>query len=355
MVARTIGYAPRVHRALSILLLLVAIPAVLVAAPVPGWKSISIPETGSYAERYIPASLDPTRPAPVIVFLHGYGSKPYPYRDLIAPGAEATGAVLVVPSAQGKGWGDAEDEVTIAKALERVGQEVALDPLRRSLAGHSAGGAYAYLLAYLTEEHWSAVFTLAASYYPVAAVADPRYTAPIRMYYGTADPNYAAAYPNLVAQWQGLGVPFESDVAAGYAHCCWPESALVDGFRFLVAAEYPGCRGDATRLCLGGNRFEVRLDWRSADGQSGPGHVAPASTSDAGLFWFFAEDNWEMLVKVLDGCALNGKRWVFAAATTNVGFTLTVTDTATGAVWQRENPAGHAAAPVQDTAAFSCP
>ncbi len=34
---------------------------------------------------------------------------------------------------------------------------------------------------------------------------------------------------------------------------------------------------------------------------------------------------------MLDGCALNGKIWVFAAGTTDVGWTLTVTDQATGA------------------------
>jgi hypothetical protein len=26
-------------------------------------------------------------------------------------------------------------------------------------------------------------------------------------------------------------------------------------------------------------------------------------TDDSALFWFFEESNWEMLVKVLDGCS----------------------------------------------------
>jgi hypothetical protein len=62
-----------------------------------------------------------------------------------------------------------------------------------------------------------------------------------------------------------------------------------------------------------------------------------------------------MLVKVLDGCSINGKRWVFVAATTDVGYTLTVTDTQTGSIWTSQNPLGHAASPVQDTAALACP
>jgi hypothetical protein len=46
---------------------------------------------------------------------------------------------------------------------------------------------------------------------------------------------------------------------------------------------------------------------------------------------------------------------VFFAATTNVGFDLTVTDTRTGRQRTYANASGTAAAPVQDTAAFACP
>ncbi len=45
-------------------------------------------------------------------------------------------------------------------------------------------------------------------------------------------------------------------------------------------------------------------------------------TSDSALFYFFCTDNWELLVKVLDGCAINGHLWVYAAASTDVGYTL---------------------------------
>ena len=75
---------------------------------------------------------------------------------------------------------------------------------------------------------------------------------------------------------------------------------------------------------------------------------------NSGLLWFFDPDNWELLVKVLDGCAVNGHFWVFAAATTDVGTTLTVTDTVTGAIRTYGNPLGQAAAPIQDTQAFPC-
>ena len=48
----------------------------------------------------------------------------------------------------------------------------------------------------------------------------------------------------------------------------------------------------------------------------------------AGLFWFFNENNIEMLIKVLNACVPPFDRyWTFYAATTNVEFTVTVTDT----------------------------
>jgi pimeloyl-ACP methyl ester carboxylesterase len=328
------------------------------AAPAPGWRSFPIGATGEYAERYVPASHDPGRPAPLVVFLHGYATLPSHYRALVEAGAEATGAVVVMPRADGLGWGAEKDPLTIGESVRLVGEELALDARRTAIAGHSAGGAYAYLLAYGTVSGFSAVFTLSSPFYAVPSVADPLYKAPIRMYYGDGDPNYHTAYPRLVEQWQQLGVPFEAQVEPGYPHCCWPDSALVAGFQFLVARSYPApggaCAPAAMRLCLHDGRFAVEVDWHTTQA-SGEGQAVAAASESAGLFWFFASDNWEMLVKVLDGCALNGQRWVFAAATTDVGFTLTVTDTATGEVWSHENPLGQPAAPVQDTAALGCP
>lgn len=56
---------------------------------------------------------------------------------------------------------------------------------------------------------------------------------------------------------------------------------------------------------------------------------------------------------VLDGCTLNDRFWVFAAATTNVEYTLRVTDTRSGAVQEYTNPLGFAAEALTDTDAFA--
>ncbi|MEM7349817.1 MAG: hypothetical protein AAF657_03355 [Acidobacteriota bacterium] len=65
-----------------------------------------------------------------------------------------------------------------------------------------------------------------------------------------------------------------------------------------------------------------------------------------------------MLIKVLDACAseLGNRYWVFYAATTDVEFTLMVTDTETGIQKIYSNALGQAAPPILDTSAFAtCP
>ncbi|MEM7351244.1 MAG: hypothetical protein AAF657_10590 [Acidobacteriota bacterium] len=112
------------------------------------------------------------------------------------------------------------------------------------------------------------------------------------------------------------------------------------------------CTAGSDRLCLNAGRFELTMRWEDFAGNSGDGQVVPLGTDDSGLFWFFSGDNWEVLVKVLDGCAINQHFWVLAAASTDVGYTLTVRDTETGLVKEYRNPLGIAAPAVVDTSAF---
>ena len=120
--------------------------------------------------------------------------------------------------------------------------------------------------------------------------------------------------------------------------------------------EKEGCNATSTSLCLSQDRFRVEVDWRDFAGNTGAAEVVPFGSDDSGLLWFFGPDNWEMLVKVLDGCSANGHVWVFAAASTNVEYTLRVTDTMTGDVKTYVNPLGRIANATTDTTAFAaCP
>ncbi len=123
---------------------------------------------------------------------------------------------------------------------------------------------------------------------------------------------------------------------------------------FLVQASEPAgtCEADPETLCLRDSRYSVTVDWRQADGTGSAAVVVHEGTNDSGLFRFFDEDNWEILIKVLDGCRHNDHVWVYAASSTNLGYTIRVTDTVSGAVREYGNEPGVAAAAVTDTAAF---
>jgi hypothetical protein len=113
--------------------------------------------------------------------------------------------------------------------------------------------------------------------------------------------------------------------------------------------------GEETLLLLGG-RFKVGVDWRNGDGLTGPGSGQVAPRGDDTGFFFFSPDNTELVVKILNACDLNSRYWVFAGATTNVEYTLTVTDTQLGTTKAYTNPLGQAAPAVTDTSAFAtCP
>jgi len=115
------------------------------------------------------------------------------------------------------------------------------------------------------------------------------------------------------------------------------------------------CVPGSSTLCLNNNRFSVRATFETGGGLSGQAQVVKL-TNDTGYLWFFDASNVEAVVKVLNGCGVNNRYWVFAGGLTNVRVVLTVTDTDTGAVRSYINPVNQAFQPIQDTSAFAtCP
>ncbi|HKD20251.1 MAG TPA: hypothetical protein VKG23_20550 [Thermoanaerobaculia bacterium] len=111
------------------------------------------------------------------------------------------------------------------------------------------------------------------------------------------------------------------------------------------------CTADGETLCLNSARFQVTVAWSvPSQGKTGSGQAVPI-TGDTGYFWFFANTNVELIVKVLDGRPINGHFWVFYGALSNVQYTITVKDTQTDTVRTYDNPDGHQASNA-DTSAF---
>ena len=131
------------------------------------------------------------------------------------------------------------------------------------------------------------------------------------------------------------------------------ESAGIFRREILPPSQPEACVENATTICLNGGRFRVTADWRTAT-DSGQG-MAERLTDDTAYFWFFSQENVELVVKALDGCGVNNRYWNFAAALTDVEVDIRVDDTATGQSVAYFNPAGPFA-PILDTDAFAtCP
>ncbi len=116
----------------------------------------------------------------------------------------------------------------------------------------------------------------------------------------------------------------------------------------------PDC--DSNALCLTNNRFQVTVG--ASNGTTLTAGMAVPLDPTSGLFFFpqLGEDNFELLLKIIDGCSFNGHYWVFAASTTNVEYDLTVVDTRSGQTRDYDNILGNPAPPITDTSAFAtCP
>jgi hypothetical protein len=115
------------------------------------------------------------------------------------------------------------------------------------------------------------------------------------------------------------------------------------------------CAASPTAICLEEGRFQVTASFDAGGGNSGSANGVQL-TPDTGYLWFFANTNVEAVVKVLNGCGVNGHYWFFAGGLTDVKVTLTVVDTKTATTRTYVNPQSTAFQPIQDTSAFAtCP
>ena len=114
----------------------------------------------------------------------------------------------------------------------------------------------------------------------------------------------------------------------------------------------PICEEDGEALCLG-DRFRLTVHWATTH-REGQGHPHPL-TRDTGTFWFFDPANLELTVKVLDGCSVNQRYWVFLSGLTDVEVRVEVEDVVTGTIKTYTHDGNGPFATRLDTNAFVCP
>ncbi len=128
----------------------------------------------------------------------------------------------------------------------------------------------------------------------------------------------------------------------------------------LGAAEYTDCVPSASQITFA-HGFTVSMCVEYRDQNTGATVVEDArnyglESSQSGILYFFDRDNAEVLVKVLDTCAISDYRWVYVAPVTDLAFNLYVDETATGERWEHRNPRGGSTATTRsDNRAFPCP
>ena len=123
----------------------------------------------------------------------------------------------------------------------------------------------------------------------------------------------------------------------------------------LVFSFAPAFGSSTTTATLLSN-YAVTVEYTDGHGTA-DGIVLPLTTVPAGdtaAFRFRDPRDTEVLVRVLDGCSVNGQYWVFTASLTELAYTVRIEQSPGGAVQTYTNPAGSRSG-FFDTSAFACP
>lgn len=89
------------------------------------------------------------------------------------------------------------------------------------------------------------------------------------------------------------------------------------------------CQFNDNMFCLCKNCFELKMIYDMGD-EMGDVWVVVQQLDDLGFFWFFVLDNWEVMVKVIDGCLISGNFWVFGVVMIDLGYIFMVIDISIG-------------------------
>lgn len=134
------------------------------------------------------------------------------------------------------------------------------------------------------------------------------------------------AFREIAAAEAGTGSFLDSGLSPGATFQYRIGSA--EGVSEIAAAATDGSTApcdEANALCLDNGRFEAVVDGPSSD----------------------------LLLKVRDGCQVNGHFWLSFATVADGELTVRVRDTQTGRTWAWYKPAGSVSAPVRDVEAFA--
>ncbi len=122
-------------------------------------------------------------------------------------------------------------------------------------------------------------------------------------------------------------------ISGGEGTDCEPQPALRlrGGYTVKMCVEY---LKDGEAVVVGAKDYELDLE-------------------QSAILYFFDRNNAEVLIKVLDACAINGHRWVFVAPVTTLAFNLRI-ESPNGDVWEHDNRLNQTAEAESNLMAFAC-
>jgi phospholipase/carboxylesterase len=142
---------------------------------------------------YVPEDYSPDVPCPLVVALHGGSGNGAAFLWSWLRAARAGGAILVCPTAVGRTWalqGPDPDTPMLARIVEAVSDQWAIDPQRRLLTGMSDGGTFAYVSGLEPASPFTHLAPVSAAFHPMlTGFADRERLAglPIHIVHGALD------------------------------------------------------------------------------------------------------------------------------------------------------------------------
>jgi predicted esterase len=172
---------------------------------------------------YVPTAYAATRPAPLLVFLHGNHESE---SNLLAPQfiqalAEQTGTIVLAPYGRGA-YDFGGSETDVYDAVDAANRAFAIDPRKRYLAGYSMGGFALFRIAPMRPNDWSALMCVSGSLLASRSQRVLTTLSHARFYVltGTRDDNVPTAWPTATAIFlrdAGLAVTFYSEPEGSHA------------------------------------------------------------------------------------------------------------------------------------------
>jgi phospholipase/carboxylesterase len=177
----SIGPASDVYR-------LIARPGIPTLLGTGGVQYFSNPDVD--AMYYVPSTIDRSKPVPLVLFLHGAMRTVDFFINAFAPGAEASGVIVLAPFANSGSWDAVRynfgpDPYRINAALQWMFDRWRIDPQRIVISGFSDGGTYSLAIGRANGDLFSRVVAYSPGFIiEIEEVGDP----PILITHGRDDP-----------------------------------------------------------------------------------------------------------------------------------------------------------------------